>query len=108
MKDEEIPMFKAEKTKQKYIKLDPNGFFIIEIIKDKIRVEFYSNVYKNNRIVSGKLKKIFIGDKADAICDTIAREITNIRPEHYLYLGRELIKAQYALEKNSKYIQGGC
>ena len=108
MSNKEIPLIIAEKTKQKDIKLDANGFFIIEIIKEKIRVEYYLNVYKNNKIVSGKLNKVIIGDKADAICDTIAREINNIRPEHYMYLGRELIKAQYSLENNKKYIQGGC
>ncbi|MCK5459154.1 MAG: DUF4346 domain-containing protein [Thermoplasmatales archaeon] len=32
----------------------------------------------------------------------------HLRAEHYMYLGRELQRAQCALEKNKKYVQGGC
>jgi hypothetical protein len=48
----EIPLIKAKKNPQKDVILDPNGFFVIEVDKkqDEIRVEYYSNVYKNKRI----------------------------------------------------------
>ena len=107
---ETVPLIKAEKTPEKDVKLDPAGFFIITVIRKdkKIMVEYYANVYRNGRIVSGKLKKVFEGVKADAICDTIVRYVPNLRPEHYAYLGRELQKAQTALEKNEKYVQDGC
>ena len=59
-------------------------------------------------IISGNLEKVFLGTKADALCDTIANNIKNLRIEHYMYLGRELQKAQTCLENNIKYIQGGC
>jgi hypothetical protein len=108
MPDKEIPLIKAVKTPQKDVILDPKGFFIIEIVGKEIRVEYYSNVYKNKRIVSGILRMVFSGTKSDALSDTIVKHIPDLRPEHYMYLGRELQKAQYALEKNKKYIQGGC
>ncbi len=110
MADKNIPLIKAKKTSQKDVLLDPNGFFVIEIVKNEkqIRVEYFSNVNKNNRIVSGILKKVFIGEKADALSDTIVKNVPDLLPEHYMYLGRELQRAQYALENNKKYFQGGC
>jgi len=110
MADKEVVLIKAKKIPKKDVILDPNGFFVIEIDRKnkEIRVEYYSNVYKNNKIVSGNLQKIFTGIKADALCDTIAKKIPKLLPTHYMYLGRELQNAQYALEKNVEYFQGGC
>ena len=108
MVDKEIPLIKAKKTAHKDVILDHGGFFVIEVNKKEIRVEYYSNIYKKNRIVSGNLEKVFTGLKADALSDTIIKYIPYLRAEHYAYLGRELQKAQYALEQQKKYIQGGC
>lgn len=110
MADKEVPLINAKKIPKKDVVLDPNGFFVIEIDRKRseIRVEYYSNVYKNNKIVSGILKKIFTGTKADALCDTIANKVPELLPSHYMYIGRELQNAQYALEKNIEYFQGGC
>lgn len=110
MADKEVPLVKAEKTSRKDVILDPNGFFVIEInnTKGEIVVEYYTNVYKNKKIVSGNLQKVFTSKKADALSDTIAKHVPKLLPEHYMYLGRELQRAQCALEKNKKYFQGGC
>jgi hypothetical protein len=108
MVDKEVPLIKAKKTMEKDVTLDPNGFFVIEVDTKGIRTEYYSNVYKNKRIVSGRLEKIFMGTKADALSDSIAQHVPVLRSEHYLYLGRELQKAQLAFEQKKKYIQGGC
>lgn len=108
MVDKEVPLIKAKKTLQKDVILDQRGFFVIEIHKKEIVVEYYSNIYKNDRIVSGNLEKVFSGAKADALSDTIVQHVPDLRAEHYTYLGRELQKAQYALEQNKKYVQGGC
>jgi hypothetical protein len=110
MVNKKVPLINAKKTPQKDVILDPNGFFVIELDKKQnmIRVEYYSNVYKNKKIVSGVLEKVFLGKKADALCDTILKKAPELTSAHYLYLGRELQKAQYALEKKEKYIQGGC
>jgi len=108
MVDKEVPLIKAEKTPQSDVILDSKGFFVIELHGKEIIVEYYANVYKEDRIVSGNLKKVFSGKKADALSDAIAEHVPGLRPEHYLYIGRELQRAQYALEKNKEYIQGGC
>ena len=110
MNKKNVILINAEKTSQKDVKLDPAGFFIIELDRKekKIRVEYFSNVYKNNKIVTGSLQKIFIGSKADALCDTIAKKVPFLLHEHYMYLGRELLKAEYALKNKIKYIQGNC
>jgi len=104
----DVPLIQAEKTVEKDVVLDPHGFFVIEIRDHTIYVEFYSNVYKDDRIVSGNLKKVFMGEKADALCDTIAKHIPDLLPEHYLYLGRELKAAEYSLLHETPYEQGGC
>jgi hypothetical protein len=108
MADREVPLIEAKKTPQKDVMLDPNGFFVIEVYDKGIRVEYYTNVYKNKRIVSGHLEKVFIGVKADALSDTIVRHVPPLQPDHYLYVGRELQRAQCAFEKKKKYVQGGC
>jgi hypothetical protein len=110
MADKEVPLIIAKKLAEKDVILDPNGFFVVEVDKkhNEIRVEYYSNVYKKKRIVSGILQKVFSGTKADALCDTIVKNVPDLLPEHYMYLGRELQRAQCALEKNKKYVQGGC
>lgn len=110
MVDKEVPLIEAKKTQQKDVILDPAGFFVIELQRKqkKIRVEYYSNVYKKDKITSGKLEKVFSGAKANELCDTIAEHVPNLRSEHYAYLGRELQRAQCALGKNKKYEQDGC
>ena len=103
-----IPVINARKTKEKDIILDKKGFFVIELVDDQIQVEFYHNVIKDQRIVSGKLVKIFTGKRAAAICDTIALHIPGLRSDHLLYLGRELMRAELALAGNQSYEQDGC
>jgi hypothetical protein len=108
MVDKEVPLIKAKKTMGKDVILDPQGFFVIEVDAKGIRVEYYSNVYRNKRIVSGRLEKVFTGTKADALSDSLAQHVSHLRPEHYLYIGRELQNAQLAFEQKKKYVQGGC
>jgi dihydropteroate synthase len=109
MPDRIVPLIHAKKTQRKDVILDPAGFFIIEVKREtEIRVEYYLNAYKNERIVSGILKMIFVGTKADSLGDSIATSVSGLRNEHYIYLGRELQKAQRALENNEVYEQGGC
>jgi len=108
MTEKNIPMIKATKTAQKDVTLDPAGFFVIMVQNDRILVESYENVVKQGQIVSGKLRRVFTGNRADALCDTIASYEKDLLPEHYCYLGRELIRAQKALEHDVPYVQGGC
>ncbi len=108
MVDKKVPLIKAEKIQRKDVVLDSKGFFVIEVRNSEIIVEYYSNVYRGGRIVSGSLENVFSGDKADALSDTIVKYVPNLRAEHYMYLGRELQRAQDALDKQKKYVQGGC
>ena len=108
MDRKEVPLVQAKKTMEKDLVLDPKGFFVIEVRDNAIFVEYYKNVYKNDRIVSGNIKKVFKGQKADELCDTIADHVPDLLPGHYLYLGRELKVAEQALEGKSFYEQGGC
>ena len=103
-----VSVIPAKKTKENDIVLDKKGFFVIELIDDQIQVEFYHNVIKNQRIVSGKLAKMFIGTSAAALSDTIAHHIPGLRPDHLLYLGRELMRAELALKNDEDYEQDGC
>ena len=108
MVDKKVPLIYAKKTPENEVILDAKGFFVIEVHQTEIVVEYYSNVYKGKRIVSGKLEKVFSGQKADALSDTIIKNVPPLRPEHYMYLGRELQIAEHALKKKRTYIQGGC
>lgn len=103
-----VPVITASKTKEKDIILDDKGFFVIEVFNDHINVEYYHNVIKDKEIVSGKLNTIFTGTSAKALCDTIAVHIKDLRPEHYLYLGRELLRAEQSLSNHEPYEQDGC
>lgn len=81
---------------------DPEGYFIISLDKDrkKIIVEHYKK---------GKLNKKIIGNNAKEICDTIARLglVGNFEQakEHAMYLGRELQKAEIALNQGLSFEQ---
>ena len=108
MDKKDVPLIEAVKTAEKDVILDPSGFFVIELHDEKIFVEYYTNVYKNERIVSGNLKMVFMGTRADALSDTIAQHVHQLLPEHYLYIGRELKAAEAALNNNLVYEQGGC
>ncbi|KYK25515.1 MAG: hypothetical protein AYK23_03550 [Candidatus Proteinoplasmatales archaeon SG8-5] len=106
MKVETIP---AEKD-QKMVK-DPAGFFVVFIDKerDEIVVEFYEGVVKDEKkgkkVGTGKLGLVVCGTDAEALCHTIAREELVSRFEHAAYLGRELQKAELALEYGLDYEQ---
>lgn len=110
MDDTPIPVIPAKKRKAFDVNLDPAGFFVIEVDNKKqhIRVEHYNNVVKNGKIVSGKLQTVFVGTTAEALSDTIVQQVSHLQPDHYLYLGRELQRAQFALEQKTDYEQGGC
>ena len=59
MPDKIVPLIKAKKTPRKDVFLDPEGFFVIILHKEEIRVEYYSNVYKNGKIDS----ELFLPEK---------------------------------------------
>ena len=80
----------------KDFKLDPAGYFLIRSNKNRLEVGFC----KKDNII----EKLFIGDDAASIYNTIVRHIT-LLPEHAAYLGKELTKLEIAMKLKIEYIQ---
>ena len=108
----------------RYIDLDPLGYFIIKVdlIKKIIIVEHYLNKIDregiaidpitNQPIECGskeerKYNKIFSGNTAKelGILITEKKDVLLSKFDHALYIGRELQKAEECLRRNCKYIQ---
>ena len=80
--------------------LDPAGYFLIRINKEKKLIEVG---FCNER---NKLVLKITGEKPIEIYQTIInKEQIQIRKDHCAYLGRELQKAYIALQKNLDYVQ---
>ena len=108
----------------RYIDLDPNGYFIIKVDLEehKIVLEHFSNNIdeegyaldpetnepikcdSQNKRVSNEIFK-GISAKQLGICITEERNDLITRFDHALYLGRELQKAEECLYKKLPYIQ---
>ena len=108
----------------RYIELDPNGYFIIKIdlqtkqiilehYLNKINEEGYALDPKTNEPIKCDSKQIksfnaiFTGISAKEIGIEITEKRTDLisRMDHALYLGRELQKAEECLYKKLPYIQ---
>ena len=108
----------------RYIELDPNGYFIIKIDLDtkKIVLEHYLNTIneegyaldpKTNEPIKCDSKEIktcnetFTGISAKEIGIAITEKRNDLisRFDHALYLGRELQKAEEFLYKKLPYVQ---
>lgn len=102
--EESIKITKAKEIEARPAKWapDPNGHFLISInhTRKKIVVEHYKK---------GKINKKIIGENAKEICDTIAKSklIGDFEQtlEHGMYLGRELKKAEIALNNRLNFEQ---
>ena len=108
----------------RYIELDPNGYFIIKIdfqtkqiilehYLNKINEEGYALDPKTNEPIKCDSKEIkscnetFTGISAKEIGIAITEKRNDLisRFDHALYLGRELQKAEECLYKKLPYIQ---
>ena len=108
----------------RYIELDPNGYFIIKIdlqtnliilehYLNKINKEGYALDPKTNQPIKCDSKEIktcneiFTGISAKELGITITEKRNDLisRFDHALYLGRELQKAEECLYKKLPYIQ---
>jgi len=108
----------------RYIDLDPNGYFIIKVdlVENKIILEHYLNNInddgyaldpetnepikcdsENKRVCN----EVFKGISAKELGILITEERNDLitRFDHALYLGRELQKAEECLDKKLPYIQ---
>ena len=108
----------------RYIELDPNGYFIIKIdleekqiilehYLNKINEEGYALDPKTNKPIKCDSKEIktcnetFSGISAKEIGIAITEKRNDLisRFDHALYLGRELQKAEECLYKKLPYVQ---
>jgi len=112
------------KLSNRYIDLDPNGYFIIKVdlVENKIILEHYLNNINDegyaldpetnepikcdsqNKRVSNE---VFKGISAKQLGILITEESNDLKTrfDHALYLGRELQKAEECLYKKLPYIQ---
>ena len=90
---------KAEYDDGKEFVLDPLGYFLIKVDTKKKLIEV--GFCKSRNVVEIKI----VGKKAIDIYQTIIREKIIARPDHAAYIGRELAKAEIALENNLEYVQ---
>ncbi len=100
IQQDNVKEVEAEYDDNKEFVLDPAGYFLIRINKEKklIEVGFCNERNKLVLKVSGK-KPI------DIYQTIINKEKLPIRKDHCAYLGRELQKAYMALQKNLDYVQ---
>ena len=113
-----------EKLSNRYIDLDPKGYFIIKVdtIQKKIIAEHYLNKINAIGIATDPItnkpigcdnknqrqyNKIFLGNTAKEVGILISEKDDELisKFDHALYLGRELQKAEICLLNDCKYIQ---
>lgn len=114
-----------DKLSQRYIDLDPKGYFVIYLDQSAglICAKHFTNVINEKGLavdpetgkpipVRGKVERtpntIFTGRTAKELCIKIFEEadpclVTML--DHAAYLGREFIRAQIALLNGKKYVQ---
>lgn len=110
---------------KRYIELDPAGYFIIYLDKEKglICAKHYTNIINEKGLAvdpetgkvipaKGKVERtsttLFTGKTAKEIGIKIFEETDPIPVtmfDHACYLGREFMRAEYALYANQDYIQ---
>jgi dihydropteroate synthase len=114
-----------DKLSQRHIDLDPAGYFIIYLDRDKglICAKHYTNIIDDRGLAvdpetgkpipaKGKVERthtaVFTGRTAKEICVKIIEET---RPslvtllDHAAYLGREFVRAEFALLNSQEYVQ---
>ncbi len=114
-----------DKLSQRHIDLDPAGYFIIYLDRDKglICAKHYTNQIDDRGLAvdpetgkpipaKGKVERthtvVFTGRTAKELCVKILEE-TRPTPvtllDHAAYLGREFVRAELALLNSQEYVQ---
>ncbi|MBI4159451.1 DUF4346 domain-containing protein [Candidatus Woesearchaeota archaeon] len=92
-----IKTIKARSWSEDDINLDPKGYFLIRIYKNKIQAGL---VNKKNEMI-----KIIEGKKATDILHEIIKRKMISRLDHAYYMGIKLERAEYCLKNKKKFIQ---
>lgn len=79
--------------------LDPAGYFVVnpDRIRQRLVLEHYSN--------DGVLDRMFAANTASALYSAVIDSKLITRLDHAAYLGRELARAEYALQSGADYCQ---
>ena len=80
-------------------KPDPKGYFIIKVFRDTKEIGIRHYNYKDQPTIQ------FNGKKASHIYEQIIKHKLISRLDHAAYIGKELMKAEYALKNNKRYVQ---
>ncbi len=100
VKEEIVAEIDAKYDDEKEFVLDPAGYFLIRINKEKKTIEVGFCNERNKVILKVTGKK-----PIDIYQQIINKESLNIRKDHCAYLGRELQKAYLALQVGIEYVQ---
>ncbi|MEK6968763.1 MAG: thymidylate synthase [Nanoarchaeota archaeon] len=87
----------AEKHTQLRWRQDKRGYFVIKVENGLIKLQHYDN--------NGPLLQTFEGMKAEDIYKELVLKETMSYPEHLIYIGAELAKAEIALKLGIPYVQ---
>ncbi len=82
------------------IKLDMKGYFVINLLEDRLQVEHYD--YKERFV------RVIEGDNARDIYLTIVDNDWVSKLDHAAYLGKELARAEYAFKNGLEFTQDGA
>nr|UEQ12130.1 hypothetical protein [Batrachospermum sp.] len=92
--------------------LDINCYFIIKCLNNhKLQLSYYIHINSSiKHEITGNhfIPIVFIANNAKSICKLIKyhkKIFFNISSDHALYLGRELMKAEFTLIMNQQYVQ---
>ena len=96
---EEAEVIEAKYDRIKEWKMDPSGYFLIQVNREKNRLEAAFCKKAN------KVEKIIVGNTAMDVFNTIIRERLVSTLQHAADIGAELQKAEIALNQNIKYVQ---
>jgi dihydropteroate synthase len=114
-----------DKLSQRYIELDPEGYFIIYVDREAgvICAKHYSNIINEKGLAvnpetgevipaKGKVERtnmtLYSGRTAKELCVKLLEETQPspvTRFDHAAYLGREFVRAEIALISGKEYIQ---
>jgi len=93
----EAEVIEAKYDRIKDWKMDPAGYFLIKINKDKIEAAFCK--------AQNKVEKVIIGKTAMEVFNTIITEKLVSTLQHAADLGAELQKAEIAIKHGIEYVQ---
>jgi len=96
---DEAKVIEASYDRIKDWKMDPKGYFLIKVDREKKLIEV-GYVQKDNRV-----EKIIVGKTAMEVFNTIIKEELISLLQHAADLGAELQKAEIALKENVEYVQ---